>query len=49
MAEHGWQVIIRHGVAEWIPSAELDVGQHRINHYHHPDQLLAPPEDEPEG
>jgi hypothetical protein len=29
---------------EWIPPPHLDRGQHRINHYHHPDDLLRPDE-----
>ena len=27
---------------EWIPPRHLDRGQHRINHYHHPEELLQP-------
>jgi Domain of unknown function (DUF222) len=43
LAELGWTVTIGpHGV-EWIPPPELDVGQARINHYHHPDRLLTEP------
>lgn len=32
---------------EWIPPPLLDRGQHRINHYHHPEELLQPHDDEP--
>ena len=32
---------------EWIPPPSLDRGQHRINHYHHPEELLRPGDDEP--
>jgi len=32
---------------EWIPPPSLDRGQHRINHYHHPEELLRPDDDEP--
>ena len=41
LAEHGWQVRIRDGVAEWIPPPDLDVGQTRINYLHHPERLLV--------
>ena len=47
LAEEGWTVHIRDGIAEWIPPPELDTGQARVNFYHHPARLLAPP-DEPE-
>ncbi|MGE2714424.1 HNH endonuclease signature motif containing protein [Mycolicibacterium litorale] len=30
---------------EWIPPPQLDTGQARLNHYHRPERLLAPPED----
>jgi hypothetical protein len=46
LAETGWTVQIRDGVAEWIPPPELDVGQSRVNYYHHPKRLLAPGDDE---
>ncbi len=29
---------------EWIPPPHLDTGQPRINNYHHPENLLPPPE-----
>ena len=32
---------------EWIPPPHLDRGQHRINHYHHPEELLRPDDDRP--
>jgi hypothetical protein len=48
LAEEGWTVTIRNGVAEWIPPPALDTGQTRINYYHHPERLLAEPESEPE-
>jgi hypothetical protein len=31
---------------EWIPPAELDTGQARVNDYHRPERL-RPPDDEP--
>ncbi|MCW2732271.1 MAG: hypothetical protein JWR13_3087, partial [Mycobacterium sp.] len=43
LAETGWTTRIRHGIAEWIPPPPLDVGQPRINYYHHPQRLLADP------
>ncbi|STZ42604.1 HNH endonuclease signature motif containing protein [Mycolicibacterium gilvum] len=30
---------------EWIPPPDLDTGQARVNNYHRPERLLAPPED----
>ncbi len=45
LAEQGWTVTIRNGVAEWIPPPEIDVGQSRVNYYHHPERLLAPRDD----
>ncbi|MEU0498088.1 HNH endonuclease signature motif containing protein [Mycobacterium sp. NPDC006124] len=41
LAEAGWTVILRNGIAEWIPPPELDVGQARINYHHHPGRLLG--------
>ena len=35
-------VTIRNGIAEWIPPPRLDVGQNRINYYHHPERILTP-------
>ena len=46
LAEHGWTVTIRDGVAEWIPPPELDIGQPRINYHHHPERLLTPHDDD---
>ncbi|CAN5574794.1 HNH endonuclease signature motif containing protein [soil metagenome] len=34
------------GRTEWIPPPDLDTGQGRVNHYHHPEELLRP-KDEP--
>jgi Domain of unknown function (DUF222) len=45
LAETGWTVHIRNGIAEWIPPPQLDTGQDRINFYHHPERLLAPDDD----
>ena len=44
LAEDGWTVSIRNGVAEWIPPPKLEVGQNRINYYHHPERLLTEPD-----
>ena len=45
----GWTTRMndRHEV-EWIPPPHLDTGQARINHYHHPEQLIQPTNDQPE-
>ena len=43
LAEHGRHVHLRDGVAEWIPPPALDVGQARINYFHHPERLLVEP------
>jgi len=32
---------------EWIPPPNLDRGQHRVNHYHHPEEILRADDDEP--
>lgn len=32
---------------EWIPPPHLDRGQPRVNHYHHPEELLRPDQDDP--
>ena len=48
LAEDGWTVTIRDGTVEWIPPPELDVGQGRVNYYHHPERLLAEPDPEPD-
>ncbi|MET0475125.1 MAG: HNH endonuclease signature motif containing protein [Mycobacterium sp.] len=45
LAEEDWTVRIRNGVAEWIPPPALDSGQNRVNHYHHPERLLAEPDE----
>jgi hypothetical protein len=46
--EGGWTTRIRSdGRIEWIPPPLLDTGQDRINHHHHPNELLCPPEDRP--
>jgi hypothetical protein len=51
LAEDGWTVRIRRGVAEWLPPPELDVDSSnraaRVNFYHHPERLLADPESRP--
>ena len=47
LAEQGWTVTIRNGIVEWIPPPEIDVGQTRINYHHHPERLLAPPDEAP--
>jgi hypothetical protein len=44
LAEEGWTVTIRNGIAEWIPPPQLDTGQTRINYHHHPERLLPDPE-----
>jgi hypothetical protein len=46
LAEEGWTVVIRNGRAEWIPPPHLDTGQTRTNFYHHPERLLADPDDD---
>jgi hypothetical protein len=46
--EGGWTTRIRSdGRIEWIPPPLLDTGQDRINHHHHPDELLAPHDEDP--
>jgi hypothetical protein len=47
LAETGWTVAIRNGIAEWTPPPHLDTGQARVNYYHHPERLLAEPDDDP--
>jgi hypothetical protein len=43
----GWRIRKRKdGRTEWIPPPHLDIGQGRINKYHHPEELLRP-DDEP--
>ncbi len=34
---------------EWIPPKHLDRSQNRINHHHHPEELLRPEADKPEA
>jgi hypothetical protein len=46
LAEEGWTVTIDNGIAQWIPPPQLDTGQTRINYFHHPERLLAEPDDE---
>jgi Domain of unknown function (DUF222) len=42
----GWRTRIRRdGRVEWIPPPDLDVGQPRVNNFHHPERLLLPDED----
>jgi hypothetical protein len=48
LAEEGWTVDIRDGIAEWTPPPQLDTGQTRINDYHHPERILKPPDAEPD-
>ena len=35
------------GRTEWIPPPHLDTGQTRVNNYHHPENYLMEPEDDP--
>ena len=45
----GWTTTINaRGEVEWIPPPQLDTGQGRLNHYHRPEALLRPPEDDPQ-
>ena len=45
--DDGWQTTINsRGECEWHPPPDLDHGRTRINHYHRPEALLRPPEDE---
>jgi hypothetical protein len=46
--DNGWTTRIRSdGRIEWIPPPLLDTGQDRINHHHHPDELLSPRDEDP--
>ena len=46
----GWTTLINDGNdVEWIPPADLDCGQARVNDYHRPERLLRPPDDEPQA
>ena len=48
VGDGGWTTRINErGEVEWTPPPQLDTGQARVNHYHHPERLLRPP-DEPE-
>ena len=43
VAPDGWSTTLNeHHQVEWTPPPELDTGQHRINHYHHPERLHPP-------
>jgi hypothetical protein len=45
----GWRTRKRaDGRTEWIPPPHLDAGQARVNNYHHPERLIAPPDDDPD-
>jgi hypothetical protein len=46
--EGGWTTRIRSdGRIEWIPPPLLDTGQDRVNHQHHPEELLRPHDEDP--
>jgi hypothetical protein len=46
--EGGWTTRIRSdGRIEWIPPPLLDTGQDRVNHQHHPNELLSPHDEDP--
>ena len=43
VAPDGWSTTLNdHHQVEWTPPPGLDTGQHRINHYHHPERLHPP-------
>jgi Domain of unknown function (DUF222) len=47
VANGGWRTRKRaDGRTEWIPPPHLDSGQARVNDYHHPERLIAPPGDD---
>ncbi len=47
LAENGWQVTVcKDGTVEWIPPPLLDGGRARTNNYHHPQRMLAEPDDD---
>ena len=47
VGEGGWTTTINsRGEVEWTPPPQLDTGQARVNHYHRPERLLRPPDDE---
>lgn len=46
--ETGWDTTIgKDGRVHWHPPPLLDVGQDTLNHFHHPEELLRPPEENP--
>ena len=47
VTQGGWTTRKRKdGRTQWIPPPHLDTGQTRINRYHHPQELLAPQDDD---
>jgi hypothetical protein len=47
VAPDGWTTRINeHNEVEWIPPADLDTGQARVNDYHRPERLHRPFDDE---
>jgi len=47
---NGWTTRINaDNDVEWIPPEHLNTGQARVNHYHRPERLRLPPDDEPGG
>jgi len=46
--ETGWATTIgEDGRVHWHPPPLLDVGQDTLNHFHHPEELLRPPDEDP--
>lgn len=46
--ETGWATTIgKDGRVHWHPPPLLDVGQDTLNHFHHPEELLRPPDEDP--
>lgn len=46
--ETGWDTSIgKDGRIHWHPPPLLDVGQDTLNHFHHPEELLRPPDKDP--
>lgn len=46
--ETGWSTTIgKDGRVHWHPPPLLDVGQDTLNHFHHPEDLLRPPDEDP--
>ncbi|GLP77086.1 HNH endonuclease [Mycobacterium antarcticum] len=42
----GWTTTMNeHHDTEWHPPPQLDTGQNRVNHYHHPERFRTPAED----